>query len=122
MRPTAMLVLVPTRAGKEARFAAARTPPFPRLALSRAFEKGKTNWESFGRREKRDAAVSARKSCWVRDRVDVGAVEVDMVLAVVVTVLVLGLGWESSSMGKAETALKARIAVEMTVYFIMIVR
>lgn len=75
-KPTAMPEPVPTRAGKVLRFAAMRSPPFPSLPLRAGLPKSKTNWLSFGRSAKRSTAVSARKSCCVRERVEVEVVDV----------------------------------------------
>lgn len=55
-----------------------RSPPFPPLPLSAGLPKSKTNWLSFGRRAKRSTAVSARKSCCVRERVEVEVEVVDV--------------------------------------------
>ena len=76
--PTAMPEPVPTSAGKVLRLAAMRSPPLPPLPFSAGLPKSKTNWLSFGRRAKRSAAVSARKSCCVRERVEVEVEVVDV--------------------------------------------
>ncbi len=74
--PTAIPEPVPTRAGNVLRFAAMRSPPLPPLPLRAGFPKSNTNWLSLGSRAKRSTAVSARKSCWVRESVEVVEVEV----------------------------------------------
>jgi len=87
--PTAIPLPVPTSAGKVLRFAVMRSPPLPPLPLSAGLPKSKTNWLSFGRSAKRSAAVSARKSCCVRERVeeegaDVAGGETMLVVEVVI--------------------------------------